>query len=381
MSRTIFVRYNYRVVIEREFIIDIGSSSIGACFLERIPNEKPTLSYVKRVPIGTGSDATRANIVEFTAQALQSVTKGYEQLGRPQVVHVVLASPWYTSRVRFVTSKAERPVRVSKSSVSKAVDAQSAQESANSVISGTPVESIVTQVYVNGYATRLHNTVNGTTLRLHVYESAADKQFLDGIRDAVHKVFPSVTVKFHTFPLAAFLVLRDIRDEENFTFIDAGGEVTDVAIVHRDSLRFIGSFPKGSNFFARSLSQGSGVADTMSRMSLYARGELSADEEANFRKAFDEAVKPWGEEYQKTIGTAQSDTAIPLTTFIAADMEELRWFGKALESVSGAFPARPILMSPDFFQAHVTLGESGVYDAFLSVEALYVFTKNRDTIR
>ncbi len=357
-------------------IIDVGSSSVGACFLERQPGHKPVLSFVKRVPIGKGTEETRENIAQLAVGSLTTLLKDYEQQARPGAVRMVLASPWYASRIKFVTSKAEKPVKISRASIVNTVREYRTKEgAAEAALSGTPMESMVTQVYVNGYPTALKHSVFGTTLRLHLYESAADAAFLERARAAVLKVFPSVKLTFHSFPLLAFIVLRDIRDEENFTFVDAGGEVTDVAVVHRDSLRFLGTFPKGSLFLVRAVASGKSNADSASRLSLYARDELSPQEEAVFKKSFDDAIAPWVKDYVDTIAVAQTDTAIPQTTFIAADVEELRWFGRVIESVRGVFPARPILMSPDFFQAHIALGESASYDAFLSVGALFAYEK------
>ena len=355
----------------REFVIDVGSSSIGACIADHPAKGKPSISSVRRIPIGTGSEESRAKIVERTLESLSMLLKEYAVLGRQKSVRVVLASPWYAARIRFVSSKSERPAKVNSSSISKTVREFKAK-SENQPPDGVPLESIVTQVYINGYPSALEKTVMGTTLRVHLYESYADRSFIDAVTEKISSVFSGAKISFHSFPLLMFLVLRAIRDEENFTFVDAGGEVTDVAIVHRDSLRFLGSFPKGSLYLVRNAGeQGASISDTSSRLSLYVRDELSPAESLKFGQSFQSAVKPWAEDFQKTIEAAQTDTAVPQTTFIAADKEELRWFNKAMESVQGVFPARPILLAPDFFQQYIELGESAVYDAFLSVESLY----------
>jgi len=39
------------------------------------------------------------------------------------------------------------------------------------------------------------------------------------------------------------------------------------------------------------------------------------------------------------------------------------------------FPTRPILVTPDFFQSAVSLGEEGMYDAFLSIGAIFLSIK------
>ena len=323
------------------------------------------------MPIGTGSVETRENIVALTMQGISELLKEYQTLGRPGIVRVVLASPWYTAKIRSISSKAPKPVKVNRASIGKSI--QDLREKNTDAVGpgGRRIESVVTQVYVNGYPTTLERTVMGSTLRIHLYESDADSAFLDGVLTTVTKMYPGVKVSFHSFPLLTYAVLRDIRDEENFTFLDIGGEVTDVAVVHRNSLRYLASFPKGSLFLVRSAGDGKNIADSASRLSLYAKGELSTEESSLFAKKFADALAPWNADYEKTIETAMVETAIPQTTFLATDKDELIWFMKALESVKGIFPIRSVPMTPDFFQGSIQLGESGMYDSFLSIGALY----------
>jgi hypothetical protein len=371
------------MAIIKEFIVDVGSSSVGACILESISGAKPTLSRVVRIPIGTGSETTRANIASATGEALKALFDKYRDAPRPARVRVVLASPWYSAKLRAIASKAPKPVKVSIGSIAKTVKeykAKKPEKDAPEGPKGRTIESIVSQVYVNGYATALKKTVHGTALRIHLYESEADPSFLDVITDKVHSLYPTVALSFHSFPLIAFTVLRSIRDEENFTLLDVGGEVTDVAVIHRDSMRFLGSFPKGSLTFVRSVSGAKSAADASSRLSLYAMNELSNEETATFAKVFETAAASWNQDYERALESALTDVAIPQTTFLAADKEELRWFEQVLKSGHGVFPARPTLMTPDFFQGDIVLGDAGAYDAFLSLEAIFFNAPHRDLI-
>ncbi|MBV9349605.1 MAG: hypothetical protein JO026_02540, partial [Patescibacteria group bacterium] len=52
--------------------------------------------------------------------------------------------------------------------------------------------------------------------------------------------------------------------------------------------------------------------------------------------------------------------------------EELSWFSLALSGSESPFTVHPIPVTHDFFQNKIRLGDGGVYDAFLSIAALYV---------
>lgn len=363
----------------REIIIDVGSASVGAAVVSVSPKTKnPLLANVSRVAIGA-EEGKPANITERTLAALKTL---FEKLHTTKTssVRIVLASPWYESRARTIASEAKSPVRISASRVAAAVKSYREKEGASFPAAGrVRLESTVTQAYVNGYQTALLAPVTGTTLRIELYESAADKAFVDALTGVVHSAFPHAYVSFHSFPLIAFVVLRATREEETFAFIDVGGEVTDVAIVHQDGLRFLGSFPRGARTFMSDVEKKSSGAPG-ARLSLYARGELSNEEKTAFAPAFDAGASLWNADLQKVLDAAIAETPIPRSAFVLADPEELSWFGKVLEAGRETFPARIIPVTQNFFQTAVDLGEGGVYDAFLTMEALFFHTSGRELI-
>jgi len=359
-----------------DLIIDVGSGSIGACLLQPATG-KPSLSFVKRISIGSGSQASRDNITGLAGEALKTLLPEFKTASVGNV-RIVLASPWYSAKITTVATRAEKPVKVSNATMARAVAGYRAkQENGGKPSAGrSPVESVVTQVSVNGYATALKKTVLGTSMRVMLYESEADTAFLKTLTDSVHGMFPHARVSFHSFPFLVFIILRDLRDEQSFVFIDAGGEVTDVAVVFRDSLSFLGSFPRGSASLVRDLSDPQkGLADAASRLSLFVREELSMEEQAAFGPIFTKAAKSWEDELEKMLESARAQVPVPQTTFVTADREELRWFGRVLSDSHGAFPVRTVLLTPDFFQGRITLGDEALYDAFMSLEALFFHLK------
>lgn len=364
-------------------ILDIGSASLGACLTERHKKDKPELSRVKRVPVSStaqkGHDALQTAVI----QTLKTLLAEYQKIGSPHSVHVILASPWYQSHLKTIFSKSEKPIRVTRATLSHAVEKYRAKKATEEQLphGQTSIESVVTQAYVNGYQTLIEKPLIGTTLKIELYESAADSAFLNLLTDAIQGVFHDAKISFHSVPLVSFVVLRSLRNEEGFTFIDIEGEVTDVAIVHKDGLRFLGSFPGGTKKLLADTAQGKSEAETASRLSLYARGELSADEGAGFAVGFAQAAALWNKDYEKMLETAVTDVPIPATAFLIADREEVAWFKKVIEiNEKPLFPTHPIAVTPDFFQTAITLGNEGLYDAFLSLEALFFHIERKELI-
>lgn len=363
-----------------ELIMDVGSASIGVCIASGKKNENPTLSMVQRVPIGIESGEARSGIQNRALETIKKAVQGIKG-APPKKLRVILAAPWYSAAIKTIQSEARKPARITDATVAHAVSVYRAQGEKTDTGSGrVRVESVVSQVTVNGYPTSLAEPVEGTTLKINLYESESDEQFIQGLREILVRAFPGAEISYHTFPLVSFVVLRALRDEKSFVFADIGGEITDVAIVHRDSLSFVGSFPEGVLSFARRVSGKGSIANTLSRLTLFVKNELSNDESNAFGMLFTASAGYWKTAYQKLLEAAVSDVPIPQTTFLAGDKDELEWFKKILTSTPEAFPVRPILITPDFFHGAIMLGEGALYDSFLSIGALFFHMKQNDLI-
>ncbi|MEK9176815.1 MAG: cell division protein FtsA [Patescibacteria group bacterium] len=367
---------------ERELIVDIGSASIGACLAETHRKGKPTLVKVIRVPVKPAAKEAPADLKSRVEETLKALFAEFHKAAKPKRIRIVLASPWYESHVHSIVSKSERPIHISHGTIARAVRSPREKTPATAGQGKEKLESVVTQIYVNGYQTTLARAVDGTTMQVELYESTADQSLTHAIREIARGVLPGAKLTFHSFPLVTFSVLRALRDEEAFTFIDIGGEVTDLAIVHADGLRFLASFPRGTRALTEDVGKPGEARETgaPTRLSLYARGELSVEEASALKPAFDKAAASWNAELHKAFDVAVSETPIPRATFITADQEELQWFQKVLESAQGEFPTRIIPVTPAFFQSAIELGEDATYDAFLSLEAIFFHIEKKELL-
>lgn len=353
-----------------ECIIDVGSASVGVCIVRK-GKGKPVITQTIRVPISSGSEEAKVAIQTLAAQA---VLKALESLKgtSPEHVRIVLAAPWYNAKIRAITSKSEKPVRVTRETVARGVKAYyQEKEGGQKTRANGLIESTVGQVYVNGYPTNLKQAVSGTSLKINHYESEADPPFIQALEGAVKKTFPHPKISFHSFAFTAFAVLRALRDEDNFVIADLGGEITDVAVVHHDGIRFIGTFPKGTFSIVRAIAGSGSIPDTRSRLSLFAKGELSNEETKLTEETFLKAGESWNTEYRNILEGAVKEVAIPRTTFLFAEKDELPWTERLINATHGAFSSHAVLVTPDFFQGEITLGENASYDAFLSIESLF----------
>ena len=353
-------------------LVDIGSASVGVCIAELNRGGVPVISRTRRVEIENSSGQGMTALVPLALAALKKALAEVAVVSpAPRSAQVVLAAPWYKAAISVINSDSEKPVRIAKSGIEKALAGYTEKNAATSVPGRKTIESVATETYVDGYPTAVSQPVRGSAIAIDYYESQADAPFVSGVEEELRRNFNGVTTEFHSFLFAAYAALRALRDETGFVMLDVGGEITDLAIVHRGGFSFAGSFPFGALSLARAVASGRTLADATSRMSLSMQGELSPEEEASFRESFKKAAVGWNDGYRMLLESAALEVPVPHTTFLIADKEPLAWFERILADSSGPFPIHPILLSPDFFKNAILLGAEGSYDVFLSIAAFY----------
>jgi hypothetical protein len=229
-------------------------------------------------------------------------------------------------------------------------------------------------VQVNGYRTRVENTVHGKTLAITLYESIMDAPVRHTVEDVIHSSLARVKISWHTTPLAYAETLLRISEENHATVIDIGAEVTDVIVLSHESVAFVGSIPYGTRTIARAVSgaKDGALADTMSRLSMFARGELIETEMQAMSTALSQASLEWQRAYLELIRLAGNTVPIPHRIFVVGEREELQWCTQVLMGAEnrGQRPL-PTVIANEFFGTLVTYGEGGVFDSSLALDALF----------
>ncbi|MBP6946056.1 MAG: hypothetical protein KBC74_00260 [Candidatus Pacebacteria bacterium] len=354
-----------------ELILDIGSASVGACVATFRKGEKIVMHHSERVAIQNDSGDAVGGIQTLTLQALKKALDRVAHTTHLDLVRVVFAAPWYASEIKVVLSESKKPLKITQATVSHALKTERLENSRNRRTGRHPLESVVSQIYVNGYLTTLDSAVQGTELKVHLYESEADSAFVQGVTELIKSAFPHIRISFQTFPFIAFSMLQATREEENFMILDIGGEITDCLIGDRGALSFMSSFPKGTRSFVREIAGAGSITDALSRLTLFTRGELSPEQTEAFSKVFRDASASWIKGYERVIELARESTPVPRTIFLMADKEALPWFEKIFSLRIPNSVVNTILVTPNFFEKYITLEKDTIHDPFLSVEALF----------
>ena len=362
---------------KKTLIVDIGTAVVSAGLVTESKHNAPLVFKVERVPVGMGAELSADALLTHTGSALKTLFEKFAKEG-PKEIRIILGAPWHESRIRTVASGAEKATAISEKTILKAVtDYKNEKPPATGQ---TDVEAVAVAVAVNGYGTRLAKPVMGKRLKVNVYESEVDLSLEKHIRESVQKFFPHAALSYNTFPLVATVALRGISSETSFIIVDCAGEMTEVAILHEDSVQHLSSFPLGYYSIARALPpKGTPVGDSLSRLALYVREELSAPEQAKVDEQFVKAFEAWKEAFEEVLHKASETTPIPQTVFLISDKEQLAWIKKGFEaSNTFALTIRPV--TAPMVQNIVEIGEQATYDIFLSLGALFFHIASRELI-
>lgn len=353
---------------EEYLAVYIGSAYVNGAFVTTNKEGLPELSQVKRVPIGTGSENGKGALLPLMKEALTTLLKGYRALSAHSSIRVTLASPWHHARIRIVSSTSEKPLVVSQRSTLALVEKY--RDEAPPEPGRTDLEAVAVQVRVNGYATALAHPVQGTSVRVDLYESEIDEDTRKTIAGVLEAELPHRPVSLNSFMLAAAVALREVSVEESFAILDVGGEVTDLALVAADGIHYLASYPIGFHTILRTAAGDKPLGDALSRLNLCIKGGLSPEEEAGVKETLAKALKPWFAEYEKALKGAADHVSIPRAAYIVSDADAACWITKGGVVGSSALPT-PVSLDAAVLQRHIALREGATYDMFVSLAALF----------
>jgi len=354
-------------------LVDIGSASVGASVVH-VEKGEVVLGKVKRQAVGAGSQETRDSLEKQALTALDTLMKEYA--GSYSEVRIVVAAPWHQAHIRTIKSKGEKPASVSVRSIEKLLETYKNEKAPAE--GNVDIEAVALQVRVNNYPTALFEPVTGTNVAVNLYESEMPKRLRGAFVEKVEAHIDTGQLAFYSFPLVSSTALRAITSESSFIFIDVGGEVTELGIMYGDAVQYLASVPVGYWTIMRTM-EGKSIGDTRSRLALWIKGELNPQETASLQEVFSKAFAPWIQEIEETLKEASALVPIPRTAFLMSDTEPALWIQKGLQE-QGTMNLAPTIISPSSVQRFVNVGEGGVFDVFLALEALFFHIGLREII-
>lgn len=385
---------------ELNLVIDIGSGSVGAGLVLKSTN-RPRVLFQTRADIKIISNLNFESFLEEMTkslrQALERVSKSKK--GMPTKVQVFLSSPWATSQTRVIKLKKNAEFTFTK----KIADEYVGKEICNFEESNFNarknkqnmrlIEKELFQVKLNGYKTNNPFGKKTMNFEIFLFLTASPEKVIDFAAYEIKKFF-NLPVKFSSFVLPSFVIIRDIfPDDRNFVMIDVAGEITDVSIIKDDILLETSSFPFGRNSLIYNISKSTGysVAQAETFLGLYVDDKIQDKYKEKIRNILLDCEKEWMKYLSKTFAIISKKVFLPSKIYLTVDEDIEKLFKKYIEDEEwGQYfvtesKFNVIILNNRILhrfcktESHLggLIGENYVNDPFIVIESIFI-SKNKE---
>ena len=369
---------------------DIGSSSVGGVFFCTQKSGIPKIITTVREPITLEKDIDASQFLALTMKSLDIVAgKIYKAgLGAPKSIFCVLSSPWHVSQTRVIKLEKNTPFIFTAKLANELVKKEIALFEEEYLVKYPNTESKVRSIefkniktMLNGYETPNPLNQKAKELEMTIFISISPEQVLKKVEETVRSHFNFEDIKFSSFILSSFSVVRDMYiHNEDFLLVEIGGEVTDIAMAKKNVLRESISFPFGRNFIIRKVASilHSSLDEAKSFISLLKDGHASVPVVKKVTPVIDKLKMEWLGKFQESLVNLTNDISIPATIYIAVDKDFENFFCQIIETeqfnqytlTESKF--KIIFLSAEFFHGMAGFDENVIRDPGLIIDSIYI---------
>jgi hypothetical protein len=214
-----------------------------------------------------------------------------------------------------------------------------------------------------------------------VFISVGEERVLNAIEDTIAKYFHFNQIKFASFTLASFTIVRDMNiEKENFLLLDIGGEVTNISMVKKNMLRESASFPLGRNFLTRGVASGMGCtqSEAKSFISLFKDGHAEATVSEKMTLIMNQLRTEWLKYFQESLANLSNDISIPSTIYMTTDKDLADFFSQTIKAeqfnqytlTDSKFEI--IFLGSEVFHGIAVFEEQAIHESALIIDSVYV---------
>lgn len=329
---------------ELMLVFNIGSSSVGGALFWAQGSGIPKIIFSIQEPIVVEEKIDIDRFLFLTLQSLQIVVNKIYMagLGAPKQIFCVLSSPWYVSQTRMVNLKKNTSfiftAKLADSLIQKEINIFEEEHlvkymNVNNSVRTIELKNIKT--LLNGYETSKPLNQKAKELEMIIFISIGGEKVLKKIEDTIGKHFHFNQIKFSSFTMAYFTVVRDMyAQQEDFLLVDIGGEVTDISMTKKNILRESISFPLGRNFLTRGVAAALSCAldEANSLISLYKDGHAEKSVVKKLDNIMDGLRTEWLKRFQESLANLSNDISIPATIYVTIDKDLENFFSEIIKT-------------------------------------------------
>ncbi|MFA6523941.1 MAG: hypothetical protein WC264_01190 [Candidatus Paceibacterota bacterium] len=371
-------------------IFDIGSSSVGGalCYIEN--SGTPKIIYSIREPISIQNEVSFDTLLSSIMKSLDIVankicTMGF---GKPDKIFCFLSSLLYGSQTRTIKLEKNNSfiftLKIADSLIKKEISLFEEERLIKHIHSNEqirPIELKNMKTMLNGYAVDKPLDKKIKEIEMNVFISMSSDEILKKIEYTIGKYFNPKDIKFSSFLMAFFTVIRDMfAYHESFLLVDIDGEITDISIIKNDVLCESISFPNGLNFITRGVANFLNLSldEAKSLISLYKDDYMEEQIKKKFDPVINKLKEEWLKKFQESLFNISNNISIPLNIFLISDKDFLDFFTKIIKTEEfnqyALTQSKFKITSLNTKELHgiATFKENIYRDPFLTIESIYI---------
>jgi hypothetical protein len=371
-------------------VFDVGSSSVGGALFVSEPSGTPKIIMSVREPIPLEADVGFDRFLSLATKSIHNVAHRIfsARLGAPHRIVCVLSSPWYVSQNRIISLSQEEPfnftTKLADSLIKKEISLFEEEYLKKYTDAGSTARLIEfknIKTTLNGYEAVKPLNQKARDLEISIFISVAGEEILKNIENTISKTFHIKNIKFCSFGMVSFSVVRDLfSEQEDFLLIDLGGEVADISMVKKNVMKEAVSFPMGTNFIVRGISGALDctLEEAKSLFSLYKDGHAVGATRKKLEPVMNDLKTKWLQSFQKSLANLSNDISIPPKIFIAIDKEFYDFFLEIIKTEQfNQYTLTESKFEVTFLDAMTLNGvasfkDNAERDPFIILEAIYI---------
>jgi cell division ATPase FtsA len=373
-------------------LFDIGSGSVGVALVQIQSDESALILHSVRTPIAFQHEYKAERLHPEMIRSLKETLKGLESYRAKQgnemrhlsEVHIILASPWYSSRTHLIKVHRDKAFTVTERFLDdvmhKAKEQFSASGDATAMFGGQQVrlEELIIQTILNGYPTNAPYGKQASKLDAAVYLSLVDDGVRRSLVDAIEGLVGNGKTFMHSFSLLAYFAAREVHPMLNdYVLVDVSGEVTDLALVRDGVFLESASFPWGRNYLLRELAAKLGTIPEEAHTLLRLTGQKDAPPgDARVEEARKSVAQTWQKAFDETCAELAETELLPRSVLLTTLPDLAPWFASLLASDIGSRhtythePFSVTVFGGTDIVKQLQLAEGVQHDPFLALEVI-----------
>ena len=315
-------------------LFSIESGIVRAGIILQSPKHPPNLIFETHCTIAFQTDTSFPRLLVSLKEALVAVCEKIIHEGIVHIAHAKITersfdeiwctygSPWYISETKKVSHTAEKDFIVTHDSINMLIKEHIEEilreyGGAGEGDTGIIIEQNVINIELNGYTAPNPFGKETREISMTLFVSIMSEAFKTLIEDVLSRHFSSDRILHHSMPLMLFSGIRDVlAADDNFLIIDVSTEVTDISTISKDIITGVISFPVGTGYFVRALSETHNLLPQEGEGLL--RLENTRVMPESQKNAIESVISDWKVSFENSLSTL-SRGIVPHSIFLLVD--------------------------------------------------------------